>query len=277
MTNLIKLNLARNCLKYIIKAYGIKEIFIPYYICPVVWLAARQAGCKIKFYHIDENFMPLEIFNSHDYILYVNYFGLCSKNCEILSIRYPNILIDNSHSFYSEPMGLASFNSLRKFFQVQNGSYLYINKIINEKFEQDEINFNPVLFHEKFEQFIKNELTLNKESSIKEISPNINNILNSIDFEKDKIQRLKIYNEYDEIFNKLNKIKLKASPENIPYCYPLNTEDQNIRKILAKKFTLLQLWKELPENFSQTYYLGQTIALPLNDREYAQKIINYFK
>lgn len=277
MTNLIKLNLARNCLKYIIKAYGIKELFIPYYICPVVWLAARQVNCRIKFYQIDENFMPINKFPQNAFILYVNYFGLCDKNCKNLTAKYQNIIIDNSQSFYSKPMGLASFNSLRKFFKVQNGAYLYINKIIDKRFEQDEQKFNPVLFHENIEQFIKNELTLNQATSIKEISPNIKNILKSIDLEKDKSQRLKIYNEYDKTFDKFNRIKLKTSQENIPYCYPLNTEDKNIRKILAEEFILQQLWKDLPQNICPSYNIGQTIALPLNDIEYAKKIITHFQ
>lgn len=276
MTNLIKLNLARNCLKYIIRAYGIKEIFIPYYICPVVWLAAREEKCKVKFYHIDKNFMPVQKFRHEDFILYVNYFGLCSKNCEYLSLNYKNLIIDNSQSFYTKPLGLASFNSLRKFFNVPNGAYLYCEKILQQKVEQDSTDYTPVLFHKNLEQFIKNELLLNKEITIKRISPYSEKVLNSIDFEDDKKQRLNLFEKYNEIFNKSNIIKIKPSPDDIPYCYPLSPDNESLKKILAGKFILLRLWQDIPQIFAEHRYLNNTIALPLNDRKYAYKILNYF-
>ena len=55
MQKRIELNLARNCLKYIIRLYGIKQIFIPYFTCPVVWNAIREENCRVKFYHIGED------------------------------------------------------------------------------------------------------------------------------------------------------------------------------------------------------------------------------
>lgn len=277
MTNLIKLNLARNCLKYIIKAYGIKEIFIPYYICPVIWISARQANCKVKFYHIDKNFMPTKDFPQNSYILYVNYYGLCSENCNLLSKKYKNIIIDNSQSFYSKPQGLASFNSLRKFFAVQNGAYLFTNKIVDIPLAQDNLNLQPQIFHKNTEEFIKNELTLNKENSIKTISQTVEKSIDNINFEADINQRLQLYEKYDRIFHKYNKINLKASKSNIPYCYPLNPSTEDLGKSLAEKFILLRLWKDLPKSFCENEYFNSIIALPLNDLQYAQNIINYFK
>ena len=81
---LLKLNLARNCLRYVIKAYNIKEINVPYYICPTVLKAIRKENCRIKFYHIDQNFYPQKEFNKDDFILYPNYFGICTNNVKIL-------------------------------------------------------------------------------------------------------------------------------------------------------------------------------------------------
>ena len=53
-----KLNCGRNSLRFIIRTYNIKEIFIPYYTCPSVWQAIKREKCKINFYHIDKNFLP---------------------------------------------------------------------------------------------------------------------------------------------------------------------------------------------------------------------------
>lgn len=76
---IVKLNLARNCLKYLIKVYGIKEIFTPYYTCETVWTSAKESGCKISFYHIDKNFMPIQDLPLDAFIVYTNYYGLCTK------------------------------------------------------------------------------------------------------------------------------------------------------------------------------------------------------
>ena len=63
---IIKLNTARNCLRYILRAYDIKEIFVPYYFCPTVKSAIRKENVKINFYHIDKNFMPVQNFGEND-------------------------------------------------------------------------------------------------------------------------------------------------------------------------------------------------------------------
>lgn len=278
MTTLIKLNLARNCLKYIIRAYGIKEIFVPYYTCNTVWKAIREENCRIKFYHINKNFLPATEFKDNDFILYNNYFGLCQKNCENLSKRYKNIIIDNSHGFYSRHTGLACFNSLRKFFNVQNGAYLYTQKTIDNIFKTDNTKLQPVIMQENYEKFLFNELTLNKEKEIKLISPEVDKIMNNTDLEFYKQQRLTWYQKYTEIFDKFNKIKLKADKNNIPYCYPLcSADDKLLESLSANNITLLRLWGNIPKHFMEYNFLNNTLALPLNDLKTYNKITKIYK
>lgn len=138
----IALNSARSALAYTIKANDIKEMNVPLYNCPLIWETVEKAGCKIKFYNIDENLMPENEFNEDEYILYVNYFGICSENTKKLSKKYKNLIIDNAQSFYSKPLGIASIYSPRKFFGVPDGGYLYTNKKLSEKFEQDKDSVN---------------------------------------------------------------------------------------------------------------------------------------
>lgn len=267
--HLVKLNLARNCLKYIIKVYGIKEIFIPYYSCQTLWTAAREEKCKIKFYHIDSKFMPVEEFQKDDYIVYINYFGLYTNNCKLLAEKYKNLIIDNTHSFYSDPIGLSSFNSLRKFFNVQNGAYLYTEKLLNENIPTDNLQLTPVLFHQNPNEFIKNELLLNNEKKIKQIASNVTSQLCKVNFPKDIEQRIKTFNKYSKAFNKYNKISFKFANNNIPYCYPFCPNC----KIDIHNLIILRLWKPIPKNFIEHSFLNNTMALPLNDTLYADKII----
>lgn len=128
MYNLLKLNLGRNSLRYIIRNYKIDEMYIPYYICPAIRQALIREKCKPVFYHIDDNFLIQDDLPRDSYILYPNYFGVCDKNVIKLSKIYPKLIVDNSHSFYSKPVGFASFNSARKFLPVYFGSFLWIKE-----------------------------------------------------------------------------------------------------------------------------------------------------
>lgn len=277
MNHIIKLNLARNCIKYIIKSYGIKEIFIPYYTCNTVWQAIREENCQIKFYHIDESFMPTIDFEQDSYILYTNYFGLCFENCKKLTEKYKNIIIDNAHGFYSPNLGLASFNSLRKFFKVQNGAYLYIKEELTDKFTNDQLHLTPILMQEDYEKFLKNELLLNKEKNIKLLSNEVDKNMENIDFEADKQIRFSRYQKYTMLFSKYNTIQLTTNENNIPYCYPFNTTNSEIlQKFSDNKLILLRLWQNIPKTFIEHNMLNNTIALPLNHTPTFEKIIKLF-
>lgn len=271
---IIKLNLARNCLKYICKAYGINKILLPYYTCPVVWNSLREENCEVKFYHIDKDFLPTEKFEENDFILYTNYFGINSKNCKKLAKKYPNIIIDNSQGFFSEPLGLASFNSLRKFFNVQNGAYLFTSKQLEQVFEVDKIELQPVSMQEDYEKFLKNELFLDAQKQIKTISPKVEKMMNDIDFEAESIKRVRIFKQYEKVLKNFNNIQLDLNIGDVPYCYPFSPNSEIIkRKLWSKNLVLLQLWKNFPKSFVESEFLNDTIALPLDNAEYAEKII----
>lgn len=271
---IIKLNLARNCLKYICKAYGINKILLPYYTCPVVWNSLREKSCEVKFYHIDKDFLPTEKFKKNDFILYTNYFGINSKNCKKLAKKYPNIIIDNSQGFFSEPLGLASFNSLRKFFNVQNGAYLFTSKQLEQVFEVDKIELQPVSMQEDYEKFLKNELFLDAQKQIKTISPKVEKMMNDIDFEAESIKRVRIFKQYEKVLKNFNNIQLDLNIGDVPYCYPFSPNSEIIkRKLWSKNLVLLQLWKNFPKSFIESEFLNDTIALPLDNAEYAEKII----
>ncbi len=124
----MKFKFARDALKYLIKTYNIREIYLPYYLCQVMRHAVFEANCKPIFYHIKDNFMPAQDFPKSAYIVYPNYFGICDKNIDKLIKIYPKLIIDNAHAFYSKPRGFASFNSAKKFLPVKDGAYLWIGK-----------------------------------------------------------------------------------------------------------------------------------------------------
>ena len=181
---LIKLNTARNCLRYIIRAFKPEELYIPYYLCPVIKNSALKENCKVKFYHVDINFKPTIEFPLNAYILYPDYFGVCHDIVLELEKKYKNLILDNSHSFYSKPGGIACFNSLRKFFpSLRNGAFLYTVKTACLNIKKDEYYYEPKEL--SFEDICKNEQMLDNEN-IKYMSDCTYKYFKELDLSKEK-------------------------------------------------------------------------------------------
>lgn len=145
----MKFRFARDAFKYLLQTYKIKEIYMPYYLCDVMRHAAFEVKCRPIFYHIDDNFFPLQSFPKDKFILYPNYFGICDKNVEKLIKTYPKLIVDNAHSYYAKPCGFASFNSAKKFLPVKDGAYLWVGEgknNITKDYKRQEIFLN---YHEK--------------------------------------------------------------------------------------------------------------------------------
>lgn len=261
--NLIKLNLARNCLRYIIRCFGIKEIHMPYYICPAVWQAARKENCAIKFYHIDNNFLPAREFAENDYILYPNYFGISSKNVHKLMRLYKNLIVDNAHNYFMPDCGLASFNSLRKFFNVKDGAFLYISQLSSENFPQDEYYYETCRY-KTFEEFCKNELRLEHEP-VKLISRCSEQLFEEIDKEQEKQRRLEIFNQLHTALHSTNKLDIKLAKEDVPFVYPYLTDDETFAaKLENNGISILRYWEAMPEYFPEYDFYKYLVPVPLD-------------
>lgn len=248
---LLKLNLARNSLRYIIKTYNIKELHIPFYICPAIRQAILKEGCRPLFYHIDDNFMPQREFSENDFILYPNYFGICDKNVDILTKKYPKLILDNAHSFFSEPKGFACFNSARKFLPVYNGSYLWIKKV----------SFIPQIAETPLNYDIKNENNFD-ELEILQISKELENYI--LTFSKEnKFEFLKLHEKYKETNNLNIDINCKS-----PFCYPYLAKtneqaDKLVKELERNGKIIYRYWNNMPENFNEYKFYKRLVPIPI--------------
>ncbi len=264
--NKILLNSARNCLKYILRAYKIPKIHLPYYICPVVRQAIREENVKMEFYHIDKFFMPKKNFAEDEYILYPNYFGLCDEQSEILSKKNKNLILDNAHAFFAPQKGLASFSSPRKFFNVNDGGILEINTKISENFAQDE---DRTLEIKDFESFCKNEFSID-DNPIKFMSEKTKNSLKNINFDEKISKNRKIFSKIDQKLKKTNILNLHLLKNSTPMCYPFLTEDfeeeEKIAKMLEKEgIYLIKYGSNLPETYPE-FEFTKILMIPLIEK-----------
>lgn len=261
LNNKILLNSGRNCLRYIVRAYNISEINIPYYICPVVWQSLKQEGVKINFYHIDDKFMPTEEFKKDDYVLYPNYFGLCSYQSKFLANKYKNLILDNAHAFFAEKKGLAAFYSPRKFFHVNDGGILDCEKILNGYLQQDKDRTVKIV---DFDTFCQNELSIDNQP-IKIISKKTLKTLSQNNFEKEREKRIKLFWEMHSLLKGINEFEINIANDDVPMIFPLICKkNKEIANILNQNgIYTLKYWTNLPKNFKESIFQNEMLAIPL--------------
>ena len=229
MYKFLKLDYARNSFRFLIKEFGIKEIRLPYYLCDVMRHGAFAEGCKILFYHIDDNFMPAESFNEKEFILYPNYFGICEKNVKQLSKIYPNLIVDNAHSLYSEPMGIACFNSVRKFIPKRTESFLFIKEN------------SPEPHAESFDELER--ISKKRTISFKKLNLLYHN-LNLLKFD----------------------LKYITSPFCYPCLTATENEaDLLVKKLEQEGKIIYRYWNTLPKTFNEYKFYSRLVPIPLDN------------
>ncbi len=264
--NIVKLNTGRNCLRYIVKVFEIKEIYIPYYICPAIRTSLNKENCKINYYHIDKTFKPKESFPDNSYILYPDYFGVCSHIVNEMAGKYKNLIIDNAHSFFFEPKGIACFNSVRKFFPyLMSGAFLYLksDKIIPFAFDEYNYNFDEY----SFEKFIENENRLDLED-IKYMNAFIEKRFSLIDKNAEKTGRIDKFQLFHNKYGMINSLKINIQNIRYPYCYPYLAENTKEADTIVKEFksrgiNIFRYWNNLPDSFEEKIFYERLVAIPL--------------
>lgn len=263
---IVYLNSARNCLRYLIKAYEIKEIYIPYYICSCIRHVAFEEGCKINFYHINLDFTPSCDFPKNAYILYPNYFGVCSKLVEKLAKIYPNLIVDNAHSFHSKHYGLASFNSLRKFFpQIRDGGFLYTSKKLVLNIDKDNYSYIPQELD--YNEICKNEQRIDN-LDMKFMSDTTLKLFRETDLNKEKKKRRIIFDNFEKIYGSTNSLKINLNYDDYPFCYPYLAKcekdaDKLVNELEDKKLTVYRYWNNLPDSYLENIFYKCLVAIPI--------------
>ncbi len=279
--NAIHLNSARYCLQYILKAGRYKKIYIPYYICDSVLEPIIEENVNYEYYLINDKFEP--VFNKklsyEECFLYVNYFGMNSENVYKVKEKFKNVIIDNTQAFFEMPLNdTDTIYSTRKFFGVSDGGYLYTNKLLDKKFEEETsydryeylLKRIDMTASESYELFKKNEEYLSK-CGIKKMSRLTCAILSSVDYSKCKSLRNENFLYLHENFKNHNELKIDISNINGPMFYPLLINDNNLRnKLIKNKIYVATYWNEIKQKITSEkfeYYLTEKmIPIPIDQR-----------
>lgn len=287
--NMIELNTGRNALAYLIKAKGIKKVYIPHYLCDSVSGVLKMLSVDYEGYSIDKNFNPLfdKKLEKDQYLYIVNYYGQIS-NSVIRSFkeRYGAIIIDSTQSFFQKPVqGIDTIYSLRKYFGVPDGAYLSSDMILEESLEEEKSGHRVKHILGRYEGAASayyNDFKENDESfktlPLKKMSNLSRNIMGAIDYGKVLESRNRNFSYLYDRLNSTNILNVKMSEG--PFAYPYYAENGiEIRKRLAEeKIYVPTLWpnvlSENDKNSIEYDYAANILPLPC-DQRYGKEEMDY--
>lgn len=276
-TNAVRLNTARNCLRYLIRALRLRRVSMPAYTCPVVWKAARDEQCEMDFYNIDANFMPDKPLDPEQFLIYTNYFGVCTRQTRQLFKQYPHMISDNSQAFFSPDITGYSFNSPRKFFGVPDGAYLFTKIRMETDLEQD-VSFNRMSHLLKrfdlgantaYEDFKNNDTSLSEEA-VKRMSRLTQALLHGVDYSAVAECRRNNFLFLHKHLAKSNCIQLYLEDEEVPMVYPFLTINRTLRKRLTEnRIYVACYWNGQRDSGFGRQLESDLLPLPI-DQRYSQ-------
>lgn len=278
--NAILLNSARDCFLYLFQSRVAKKIWIPYFLGDTIYKLCRKKDIKYSFYHIDENWLPVNIkLQPEEYIYIVNYYGQLDET-EIISLKtkYGNIIVDNTQAYFNAPIkGVDTLYSCRKYFGVSDGGVLFTDAHFDYDMEQ-EVSYGRMKFllgrYEKTASEFYSEYVANNDyfdtQPMKRMSKLTKNLLHGIDYEFVRQRRSENFRYLHGKFGKINQLEIKTP--NGAFAYPLMVERAGeIRKHLIKqKIYIPVLWPNVLDECavdSWEYKLSSAVLpLPVDQR-----------
>lgn len=285
----VALNSGRHCVEYLIRARGIKKILLPYFMCDSIYNTCCKMGIEVNYYHIGIDLQPVPNLKlqENEWLYLVNYYGQFSdEKIRKMKSQYHNLILDNVQAFFQMPVeGVDTLYSCRKFFGVADGAYLYTDKLLSDRLEQDcsgkRMSF---LFgrmeesaNEYYPEYVSNNDRLDDEV-LKLMSKTTRNILCGLDYEQIRKVRTENFKYLHDHLAKVNRLNLFV-PQGA-FMYPLYIEHgaELRKKLQQEKIYIPTLWPDVFRVCDNTY-LEHDMALnilPLPvDQRYSKDDMNY--
>jgi hypothetical protein len=284
--DIARLNTGRGAIWHAFRLTGAKSVWLPYYQCDSVRYFLGKKGVEIKYYHIDENFNPIDLYaKEEEAVLFVNYYGIMSRErMRILSKSYPKAIIDNCQGFFCEPLPDAyNVFSCRKFVGVPDGAYVIgknAQKFVSE-YPQCYSSDTAAFLLQRIEYGCEgkcyearntNEHRIDSEDIMK-MSSLTRTILDGTDYEFIKRKRKENFLIASELFMFVNQIDPTRfyNDDTIPMVYPLVIEDDDLlpRLLQAKHFQghwWSYICDEMPENTFEHWISRYVIPITIDQR-----------
>lgn len=283
-TDMLKLNLGRTALVFLMRAAGAHTLWVPHFLCGCVMDTCQKAGITLKYYSIDQNFLPVisEIPAKGEYVYLVNFYGQLTKE-QILNLaeKYHSVILDNTHAFFQKPLtGVPTLYSLRKFFGLSDGAYVYPGNLPVDTFEALPTDLSGSrMAHilgryeetaSKFYQTMLDNAHSLESEPVKKMSPLTENLLRCIAYPEAKNAREANFQKLDELLGEENFLFIRM-PEG-PFTYPFyHKNGMALRKMLAQHHIFVPTYwgnvlADMPETSLEYDYASNILPLPCDQR-----------
>jgi hypothetical protein len=250
---------ARAAFLALLRAGKPTKVWMPKYICNAMLAPLEITGVDYVWYDLtDELEVGPEVrLGAGEWLLYVNYFGVCGKKVDALMQRFDpsQIVLDNSQAFFSEPHkhALATIYSPRKFFGVPDGGLLHSQIAVQTPDEIDITSFTRMeyLIRRLGESPEAGYAAYQRaEKSLDDMEPRVmsrlsERIFASIEFEAARKKRLENFQMLHDVLRRKNGLVISTDGKDIPLCYPYRTHDVGLRQLLlANRIFVPTYWSD---------------------------------
>lgn len=278
---------ARAAFYALLKSGKPNRIWMPKYICNSMLSPLLMLDIEVLLYDINPDFSISSEVNleHHDWLLYVNYFGVCDRQEQALLKRFnpSQLIFDHAQAFFSDPKNcLATIYSPRKFFGVPDGGLLITSLPIKEpKLVDDQsidrcshllkrINTGP---ESGYEDFKLAEKTFD-DPTPKKMSRLTQRLLRALDYHGVKEIRNENFNYLHENLKGINQLEIKLLDINGALCYPLLTHKSTAKALrswlVGQKVFTAKYWPEtlarVTKNSFESQLAEELLPIPCDQR-----------
>ena len=277
----LALNCGRNALAYLLKARGVRRLFIPKFICDSVPCVCEREGVPYTYYGIGYDFLPSEEIapGEGEWLYLVNYYSqLDNETIAGFVEKYHRVIVDHAQSYFQPPLpGVDTLYTCRKYFGVADGAFLYTDAAPDVELPRDESYDRMRFLLGRFERSASEfygEYAANNEmfadEPVKRMSKLTENLLHGIDYDRVRDTRERNYACLHNAFKNINGLALSDRPGT--FMYPLLLKNgAAVRKELQKqKIYIPTLWPDVfdvcKEDEPEYDMAANILPLPIDQR-----------
>lgn len=261
-----------------------KRVWAPKYICDSMMAPLLAERIPICFYGIDENFAIGTVVDleKNDWLLYVNYFGICNRVEDALLRQFnpSQIVLDHAQAFFAPPRDcLANLYSPRKFFGIPDGGLLISQLVKSEPqgIDDGSVSRSAYLLMRHDGSAETGYASYKRaEESLEDMKPRrmsrlTERLFGAIDFEAARLRRNENFKYLHERLRRFNRLAIDPLEVNGPLCYPLLFEQSGARERLRKERIFLPVyWPEVMKRAAtrdfETHLVDRCLPIPCDQR-----------
>jgi hypothetical protein len=249
---------ARAAFRALLEAGRPSAVWIPRYQCGSLLEPLAATGTPVRRYDLDAQLRVKDVpLADGEWLLYVNYFGLCDANVSDVLARFPSgqVVIDNAQALFAAPRACrATLYSPRKFVGVPDGGYLATDHAVAPPAEIDTRSAQRFAHlveridagaEAGYASYVRAEESLSNEPP-RRMSALTRRLLAGIDYADVRARRRANFDYLHARLGHANAFPLTAGEHAVPLCYPfLGAPDTRRAELFKNRIYTPCYWPEV--------------------------------